>query len=171
MDIDQLVCGDLTEMLTYQCGPKDLVSYESWWNRHKKDKKKAITINGGWYKFLSGAHSYVWQRFIRDVEYWQMYYYKNGTVHLPYYGEQNFVEDTVLKEKNNIIHMPGHWVTKWVNRTTDDRKLDMNYCQLFDQDYMILDDINPVIKIIHFTGQNNPIENCSYEWRKSRWTL
>lgn len=168
MDIDQMVCGDLTEMITYQCGPNDLVSYESWWNRHK-EKGNTITINGGWYKFKSGAHMYLWERFIRDPEYWQMYYYKAGTVHLPYYGEQNFVEDTVLKAKKNIAHLPGHWVTKWTNRLAENRKLEYKYQELFNQDYMILDDINPVIKIIHFTGKDNRIEDCNHHWRKSRW--
>ena len=120
MDIDQMVCGDLTEMITYQCGPNDLVSYESWWNRHK-EKGNTITINGGWYKFKSGNLQYVWDKFSSNIDKWQHYYYNKGVVHYQYYGEQNFVHDTVVENGGKIITMPEKWYSK--NKIYEDTKI------------------------------------------------
>ena len=43
------------------------------------------------------------------------------------------------------------------------------YCKKFDEDYMILDEPNPNLKIIHFAGPETSIHDCKEKWIEDNW--
>ena len=62
---------------------------------------------------------YVWDKFSSNIDKWQLYYYNNGVVHYEYYGEQNFVYDTVIENGGKITTMPEKWYGKYkINEDT-----------------------------------------------------
>ena len=166
MDIDQLIVANIDAMLTYPVGPNELVSYQKWWD---ENPKPPVTINGGWYKFRSGALNCVWNTFVEDPAHWQLYFYNQNVVHHKYYGEQNFVEMVCRDNQVKITHMPGEWVGKYTNDATVNRKLNMMYCEQFDQDYMVLDAPHDDLKIMHFANPNSTIHHCDEQWAKDSW--
>ena len=116
VDIDQTIVGDISDMINYPVGDNELVTYKNWWDHSPK-----CPINGGWYKFKSGSLQYVWDKFNSDIEKWQLHYYNNGTVHYQYYGEQNFVYDTVIENGGLVTTMPEKWYSK--NDINEDTKI------------------------------------------------
>ena len=119
VDIDQTVVGDLTDMVNYEVNDNELITYKNWW-----DKNPKCPINGGWYKFKSGSLQYVWDKFNSNIDYHQNYYYNNNIVHYKYYGEQNFVYDTVIENDGKVITMPEKWISKYMmDEFKDDIKI------------------------------------------------
>lgn len=127
IDIDQTVVGDISDMINYPVGDNELITYKNWW-----DKNPKCPINGGWYKFKSGSLQYVWDKFSSNIDYHQNYYYNNSIVHYRYYGEQNFVYDTVINNGGKVTTMPENWVSKYM-----------------------MDEFKDDIKIIHSLGVKN----------------
>ena len=103
MDIDQIIVGDITDMINYPVGENELVSYRKWWKKGDPCEGNTVKLNGGWYKFKSGSLKFVWDEFSyseKSRDKWQLYYYNEGIVHFKYYGEQNYVEDCC--KRNNV---------------------------------------------------------------------
>ena len=67
MDIDQIITGNVDDLIGHPVSDNELVTYGIWWD-------SVIGINGGFYKFKSGSLDYVWNDFVLNPEYWQMYY-------------------------------------------------------------------------------------------------
>ena len=105
IDIDQRVVGDISDMINYPVEDNELVTYKGW--------SDGCPINGGWYKFKSGSLQYVWDKFNSDIDKWQNYYFKERIVHYQYYGEQNFVYDTVIENGGKVTTMPSKWASKY----------------------------------------------------------
>ena len=165
MDIDQLIVSNITEMINWPVEENELVSYKKWWN-----KSPHTTINGGWYKFKAGSLDFVWKKYLINPVKWQEHYYKNMVVHFKYFGEQNFVEDTCREEGAKITHMPGEWVGKW----TKDFERNLTYQELyrdsFNEQFQVMgDEINPKLKIIHFSNPDNKIDVNYYNWVRKHW--
>ena len=111
IDIDQTITGDISDMINYPVNENELVTYKNWSN--------GCPINGGWYKFKAGSLQYVWDKFSSNIDKWQHHYYNNGVVHYEYYGEQNFVYDTVIENGGKITTMPEKWYSKYkINEDT-----------------------------------------------------
>jgi len=163
MDIDQVVLSNIDEMLTWPVSDNEIISYKKWWNDTK------MTINGGWYKFKSGSLQYIWDEFIKGPDFWQLYYYKQNIVHYKYYGEQNYVENMLRQHKTKITTMPEHWIGKYTNDDSVNRKYNVLYDEKFNKDYMILDEPNENLKIIHFANPNANIHDCKESWIKDYW--
>ena len=89
IDIDQIVVGDISEMINYPVKENELVTYKNW---------------------SDGCP--IWDKFNSNIDKWQNYYYNNSIVHYQYYGEQNFVHDTVVENGGKIITMPEKWYAK-----------------------------------------------------------
>ena len=176
MDIDQVIVSDITEMLEYPVQDNELITYKNWWlypsekllGKKSKDTK-IIKINGGWYKFKAGNFKYIWDEFYSDIEKWQLYFYNNSIVHYKYFGEQNFVEKMLEWKENKITHMPAEWVGRYTQDKILNRKTNIIYSELFNEDYMILDIPNPKIKIIHFASPNSTVHDCKESWLKEYW--
>lgn len=164
LDIDQIILQDITSMVSWPVKNKRLISYESWWNN------EPISINGGWYKFNAGDHDEVWAKYISNPVYWQNYYYNRSIVHFKYFGEQNFVEQTVVENRGIIEHYPGEWIGKWTHNFDQNLCYQQLYRKKFKQEYMIMgDDINSKLKMIHFANPDNSIHQNNYRWVKDYW--
>ena len=169
MDIDQVIAGNVDELIGHPVEDGELITYGVWWNSEKLiEHGLTLQTNGGFYKFKSGTLSYVWDDFIASPEYWQMKFFNDEVVHYRYYGEQNYVNWKVFWEaKDKVIKTPEKWIGKYHG---DDFfkniKLNKKYFEKFG-DYMILDDVNPDIKIIHMLGPDNTIHNTG--WVKDYW--
>ena len=165
MDIDQIIVQDITEMITYPCEKNEIVSYNKWWT-----DARDTTLNGGWYKFHAGDFQCVWDKFYSDIEKWQTYYFDKGVVHFRYFGEQNFVEDTIRENGGKVTLMPGQWVCKYTKDYDNNRKINMRYIREFKERYLILgDEINELVKIVHFANRDNDIHNNEHAWIKDYW--
>tara|TARA_Y100000310_G_scaffold93329_1_gene90848 strand:- start:1740 stop:2504 length:765 start_codon:yes stop_codon:yes gene_type:complete len=168
LDIDQVVINDITDMVNWPVKENQLVSYSKWWT--KSPTTTNIPINGGWYKFKAGSLQYVWEKYNSDPEYWQMYYYNNGTVDYKFFGEQNFVYNTVVENNSQVIIMPGEWVAKYDKDKEKNVRYNVMYNEAFNKDYMILgNQVNEDIKIVHFANFDNTIHEHPEEWIKEYW--
>ena len=176
MDIDQIIVSDITDMINYPVEDNELVSYKKWWKKGDPKSGNTVALNGGWYKFKSGSLSHVWDEFSfssKSREKWQLHYYNEGIVHYKYYGEQNYVEDCCKRNGVKITHMPGEWVCKLNSEKDRNTFNTMRYMELFDKDYMVLDEPHPDIKIVHFAGAEEEDTIHDYEdkfgWIKDNW--
>ena len=48
-------------------------------------------------------------------------------------------------------------------------ELNKIYCDKFDTDYMILDEVNEIIKVVHFTGPGKTIHEHNAQWIEEHW--
>ena len=161
MDIDQIITGNVDDLIGHPVEEKELVTYGIWW-------RSKLHTNGGFYKFKSGSLSYVWDDFIENPEYWQMHYYNEREVHFPYYGEQNYVNWRTDEHNIKLTKTPPEWIGKCdidIKADTINNKL---YNEKFG-DYMFMDNVNPDIKVVHFTGPGNTIHNNRNGWIKDYW--
>ena len=157
MDIDQKIVGNVDEILTWPVKEGEILTYDSWWNNKPNPyaEKEPLPINGGFYKFKSGSFNYIWDDFSLNPEYWQLHYYEKGDVHFKYYGEQNYVFWKLDEHKIQINYLPAEWIVKYTNNNRENAELNKMYSKLFNTDYMILDEPNKKIKIIHYLGPKN----------------
>ena len=157
MDIDQKIVGNVDEILTWPVKEGEILTYDSWWNNKPNPyaEKEPLPINGGFYKFKTGSFNYIWDDFSLNPEYWQLHYYEKGDVHFKYYGEQNYVFWKLDEHKVKINYLPAEWVVKYTHNNRENTELNKMYSKKFDTDYMILDEPNKKIKIIHYLGPKN----------------
>ena len=148
MDIDQVITGNVDDMIGYPVSDNELVTYGTWWPQN-------IKVQGGFYKFKSGQLDYIWNDFALNPEYWQTHYYENGDVHYKYYGEQNYVNWKMYEKQIKVTKMPGQWLGKYTDNAKDMIKMNIDYAKTFNTEYMILDKPNDMIKVIHLNGVNN----------------
>ena len=176
MDIDQIIVGDITDMINYPVEDNQLISYKKWWKKGNLKSGNTVELNGGWYKFKSGSLRHVWDEFsfsAKSRKKWQLHYYNEGIIHYKYYGEQNYVEDCCKRNGVKITHMPGEWVCKLNSEKDRNTFNTMRYMELFDKEYMVLDEPHPDIKIVHFAGAEEEDTIHDYEdkfgWIKDNW--
>ena len=174
LDIDQIIVNDVTEMINYPVGENEIVTYRKWWKKGDPNSGNTVRLNGGWYKFKSGSLKFVWEKFTKSsksIDKWCLHYFKNGTVHYKYYGEQNFVEDTCLENGVKITHMPGEWIVKVNSEKDRNHYHQLKYMKEFGKEYMILDKPHDDIKIVHFAGAEklDTIHDCDFDWIKDYW--
>lgn len=169
MDIDQVIVGNVDEIIGYPVGDNELVSYNKWWGGDSKYRHKSVSLNGGFYKFKSGHCKSIWDTYIRSPKDWQLNYYLKGIVHYKYFGEQNFVEEMCRKNNIKITLMNPEWICKLTNDKVQDRENQLTYIKEFNKDYMILDKPHEDIKIVHFANPHAAMHTSDYEWIKDYW--
>ena len=162
MDIDQVITGNVDELIGHPVSDNELVTYGQWWDSKLK-------LNGGFYKFKSGSLKSIWDDFALNPEYWQLHYYNNGDVHTKYYGEQNYVNWKIQEHNIKLTLTPQQWLCKYTDDFKQNLELNKVYSKKFDTDYMILDDVNKYIKIVHFTGVGKTIHNSNAKFIKDNW--
>ncbi len=151
MDIDQVITGNVDDLLGYPVQDNELITYGVWW-------ENKLGINGGFYKFKSGSLKFVWDDFAKNPEYWQLHYYNTGEVHKKYYGEQNYVKWKTIEHKAKLTTTPPQWIAKYTDDYKDNLQLNKMYMKKFNTDFMILDkEVNNKIKVIHYTGVGRKI--------------
>ena len=162
MDIDQVIVGDVEKLLNYPVHSNELISYDSWWDKNLK-------INGSFYKFKSGRLKFVWDRFIENPEYWQLFYYNQGIVHKKYYGEQNFVYQCMLDKDIEVTTIPGKWLGLYDYDYKKNLDIQKMYCDKFKTDYMIMGDTHKYLKVVNFAGPGKTIHQSNEQFIKDNW--
>ena len=162
MDIDQIIVNNVDELLNWPVKENELLTYGQWWNNNLK-------INGGFYKFKSGSLKCIWDDFVKNVEFWQLNYYRKGIVHTKYYGEQNYVNWKVQEHKIKLTLTPENWLCTYTDDFNKNLQLNKVYSEKFNTDYMILDDVHKYIKVVHFTGDGKTIHNNKSKFIESNW--
>ena len=163
MDIDQVIVGNVDGLLGHSVNENELVSYGQWWDNELK-------LNGGFYKFKSGSLKSIWDDFSLNPEFWQLNYYNTGVVHHKYYGEQNYVDWKVQEHNIKLTLTPQQWLCKYTDDFKQNLELNKIYSKKFNTDYMILDNVNEKIKVVHFTGVEKTIAKCKSIFIKKYWT-
>ena len=171
MDIDQVITGNVDELIGYPVQDNELVTYGIWWNMKTNPftVKDPLSINGGFYKFKSGSLKYVWDDFALNPEYWQLHYYNKGDVHFKYYGEQNYVNWKIEEYKTKLTKTPEQWICKYSTNFKENLTLNKIYRDKFKTDYMILGDVHKYIKVVHFTGPSKTIHQHNQKFIKENW--
>ena len=164
MDIDQVITGNVDDLIGYPVSDNELVTYGQWW-------ENKLGINGGFYKFKSGSLKFIWDDFALNPEYWQLHFYENGTVHKKYYGEQNYVKWKILEHKAKLTKTPLQWIAKYTDDFKENLKLNKMYSEMFNTDYMILGDVNKYIKTVHFTGLGKTIHQFKDKFIEENWNV
>jgi hypothetical protein len=162
MDIDQVIVGNVDELLGHSVKENELVSYGQWWDNKLK-------LNGGFYKFKSGSLKSIWDDFSLNPHFWQLHYYNTGVVHHKYYGEQNYVNWKVQQNNIKLTLTPREWLGRHTDNTMDNVELNKIYSKKFNTDYMILDKPHKYIKVIHFTGVGKTIHQSNAKFIKDNW--
>ena len=150
MDIDQIITSNIDELLTWPVKDNELLTYGVWW-------ENKLGINGGFYKFKSGSLKFVWDDFIKNPEFWQMNFYNKGDVHVPLYGEQNYVKWKIQEHNATLTKLPPEWLGTWTDSYKKNLELNQMYMNRFNTDYMIMDDVHENIKVVHFAGVGKTI--------------
>ena len=164
MDIDQVIVSNIDDIIGWPVADNELVSYDRWWGGRRKPK-----LQGGFYKFKSGECKVIWDTFIQIPEHYQLKYYNKNIVHYKYFGEQNFVENIANINEITITLINPKWIGKYTLDKEKNLENNVTYCNLFNEDYMILDKPNPNLKIIHFANPETDIHNCKDGWIKEYW--
>jgi len=162
MDIDQVITNNVDDLLNHPVNDNELVSYGQWWDTKLK-------LNGGFYKFKSGSLKSIWDDFSLNPEFWQLNYYNTGVVHHKYYGEQNYVNWKVQEHNIKLTLTPQQWLCKYTDDFKQNLELNKIYSKKFNTDYMILDDVNEKIKVVHFTGVGKTIAKCKSIFITKNW--
>jgi len=151
MDIDQIIVSNPKKMIERKVADGGISSYDRWWGNGNPP------INGGWYKFNANTMQYVYDKFYEKPEYWQNYYFDNLIVHEKWFGEQNFVYETI-SENNEVDLMPGQWVSKYnANDISKNLKRNMDYQELFGEPLRLGGEWASELIIVHFCEVgNNP---------------
>ena len=163
MDIDQVILGNVDDLIGYPVNHNELITYGVWW-------KSLLGTNGGFYKFKSGSLSYVWDDFALNPEYWQLHYYNIGDVHYKYYGEQNYVNWKIHQHHTKLIKTPEQWIFKYSSDFEENINLHKLYREKFvpTKDFL-LGDNNKKVKIVHFTGPGKTIHEHEAKFIKDNW--
>jgi len=176
MDIDQVITNNVDDLIGFPVKENELISYGVWWNddtKNAKEKelknKNILPLNGGFYKFKSGSVKSIWEDFSLNPNYWQLHYYNTGVVHHKYYGEQNYVNWKLEQHNIKLTLTPKEWLGRHTDNTMDNVELNKIYSKKFNTDYMILDDVNEKIKVVHFTGVGKNIHDHKQSFIKKHW--
>ena len=162
IDIDLEFINDYMDAFEYPIERGEFLSAKSWW-RDTVRSDLSYSVNGGFFKYYPKDCKYIYDKFMKDVEYWQQYYIKNGTTSGPVNGEQYFVEDSA-NERLEVITTPDSWCTRWTSNedviygkdmTEWQVKISQKYRELTGNSYIYLDKFHPDIKFVHFTHSIN----------------
>ncbi len=160
MDIDILLINDYKKIFEYPIKRGEFLAIPGWW---RDTKKEGYSLNGGFFKYYPTDCKYIYDKFMKDIDYWQNYYIANGVTKGPINGEQYFVEDTV-NERLELKLIPASWVARWCatedvvsKKLTDwQSKVSVKYKNITGNEYLYLGgEFHPDIKFVHFTHAIN----------------
>lgn len=158
IDIDILLINDYKKIFNYPIKKGEFLAAPNWWVTPKR-KDFNYTINGGFYKYFPKDCTYIYDKFLSDVNFWQNKYIANGVTSGPVNGEQYFIEDSV-RERLKLITLPNSWFCRMVS---DEKKelenllfLNKTYKSVTGNSFMFLDKtFHSDIKFVHFNSSNN----------------
>jgi hypothetical protein len=167
LDIDQLVVGNMDEVLEFDLPAGHVGLIRRWWSF----RQNVCRINGGFQMFRAGVTEYVFRAFDQNPLYWQGFYVANGLARGPVNGEQNFLDGFI--DGDLRTYLPSAWVGKY---QTDNGMLPLIIRQWTDnvdrsdpwEPYVMDGHFHSDLKLIHFANANNMIENHE-DWIKKMW--
>jgi hypothetical protein len=143
---DEIIIMDIDQVITNNID--DLIGYpvsDNEFVSYGTWWPRKLQVNGGFYKF------------------------KNGDVHYKYYGEQNYVNWKMHEKNIKVTKTPREWLGKYTDNTKDMIEMNKLYSKLFNTDYMILDEVNKKIKVVHMNGVGNTIHKYNQKFIKENW--
>jgi len=152
IDIDLELINDYQNLFEYEIKQDEFLTIKPWWDDRK--------INGGFYKFYPLSFKYVYEEFSANKNKWERYFIENGTKPGPVNGEEDYVYSMI---KDNLKFLPEEWCVSYP-KNNDWSKLNSKY----KGDYVYLGNkFNQNIKLIHYSGVNNRINNIHHFNRSS----
>jgi hypothetical protein len=164
LDIDQIILGDMDEILNYPVKRHEFGVVFRWWS----NRTDLCKINGGFQVFNGGTTKHLYNKFYADPLYWQSYYIDRGLADGPVNGEQNFINDnTQLQFK----FFPPEWFGKYTTSLHEMWHIQRNWrVKVNERDpYYLGSDFNESVKIVHFSNAENLIDDYNEEWISSNW--
>ena len=164
MDIDIILENDYQKVFDFPIERGEFAAMPGWW----RDSNKEFEINGGFFKYYPKDMKHIYDIFMKDVDYWQQHFIKNGVTKGPVNGEQHFVEQHVRETPGLTLKLlPNEWFTRWHSQfnmsdkqyVTWQYKLTEKYKALTGNDYIWMGEFHEDIKFVHFThSQNKPTD-------------
>jgi len=142
IDIDIELHGDYCQLFEYPIVRGQFLSMRQWWDPNRK-----CEINGGFYKFYPADTKYIYDKLMKNPEYWMAYYIKQGIKPGPVNGEENFV-DMMVRKKLDLKFVPDEWCC----RMSNDIKFITRQNKLSKLPYVYLDRYHPEVKLVHFNA-------------------
>lgn len=154
IDIDIVLLNDYRKIFDYPIEKGQFLAMRQWWG----DTTVQLT-NGGFFKYYPKDCKYIFDKFMKNIDYWQGHYIEKGITVGPVNGEQNFVEESV-KEKLDLVTFSDKWVTRWSQDTDVNKALNDLYLKYFQEPLIVDGKFQDNIKMVHFTySLNKPHES------------
>ena len=154
IDIDIVLLNDYKKIFDYPIEKGQFLAMRQWWG----DTTVQLT-NGGFFKYYPKDCKYIFDKFMKNIDYWQGHYIEKGITVGPVNGEQNFVEESV-KEKLDLVTFSDKWVTRWSQDTDVNKTLNDLYLKYFQEPLIVDGKFQDNIKMVHFTySLNKPHES------------
>lgn len=159
LDIDQVVIGDFDPIIDFPLTYGNFGTYHRWWSY----LDHICPLQGGFQMFHQGTTKHLTAEFLSAPEYWQNKYVRLGQA-THNNGEQNFVNEQI---KSKIEWLPETWFAKY------DRYLQMHieerWRAISSEPLRQNGEWNPSIKMVHFAGIHNKIEDYNEDWLFEHW--
>lgn len=154
MDCDLVLMNNYEELFDHPIKRGEFLTIKQWW-----ENTEVQTINGGFFKYYPKDCKYIYEKFMKDIDFWQSYYIKNRMTVGPVNGEQNFVEAAV-RERLKIVMFDEKWCVRWTKDTNANNYYQKLYRKYYKQNLFQGGSFNKDVKLIHFTySLNKPHEN------------
>lgn len=151
MDIDIDIIGSM-DFIFARVKKHEFRGTRRWWWEHERVGTE-YALSGTMYKFQNGSHSYVYDTFELDIEYWQEYYIKNGITRGPVNGEQHYVQDQVIQHAKEKSFFPIEKIVKWnENDARTQIEAEEKYIKLTGLNYLEDGEFHPEVSVIHYAG-------------------
>ena len=160
LDIDWIITNNLDDIFYWDFN-EDIAVFERWWSTNRTQCK----LNGGFQMFYMGQTNYVWEKFISDPLMYQEYYYKSGLCAYPFFGEQNFIDETVISKSWLPMDSFGKYTSEYINFINQQWWKEVS---MYDS-YFIDNEFAESVKMVHFADRDNMIHEYKDEWIKKYW--
>ena len=160
LDIDNLFINDYKEVIEYPIQHGEFLCAPYWWGNGN------LKMSGGFYKFYPKECKYIYDHFMKDIQWNTSYYIKNSLTTGPVNGEFMYVNDMV-KLRLQLKTLPDSWITRWTSDEYPEFRpmLEEKYTEITGNKYLYKDDFHPDIKMVHFTNSlNKPHEWSQYQY-------
>ena len=162
IDIDILLVGDYKKIFDYPIKPGQFLAMPGWW----REDSDTYEINGGFFKYYPKECKYIYDHFMKDIQWNTSYYIKNSLTTGPVNGEFMYVND-LIKLRLKLKTLPDSWITRWTSDEYPEFRpsLEEKYTKITGNKYLYKDDFHPDIKMVHFTNSlNKPHEWSQYQY-------
>lgn len=162
LDLDQIVLGNLDEVLNWPIRDDEAGLVRRWWSGTSAVQ---CELNGGFQMYHLGATEHLYLTFLAEPAHWQRHYIAIGHAQGPVNGEQNFVNEHLRCRRS---WLPDEWFGKYHQGRMDDierwfhRRLHPG--RVFDGERF-----HQCFKMIHFANSDNMMGSIHEPWIARYW--